>query len=160
MLSALAVYLCVCKCVYVHMYSPCVGLELEEKNKNCLGQTLKSVFSSFTRGVYSHEWELQCGTPVCFFLSQATLAIRDLSVNGDLNMLWKINTLSAGQSALQKNLQITKKQPTKQKPQTPLEKEWARKRLCWNGLMPFRFSDRISNKEQFMEYIDCIPCIT
>lgn len=31
----------------------------------------------------------------------------------------------------------------------------ARKRLCWNGLMPSSFFGKISNTEQFMEYMEC-----
>ena len=35
------------------------------------------------------------------------------------------------------------------------EKEWARKKLCWNGLMRSSFFGKISNREQFMEHMEC-----
>lgn len=48
----------------------------------------------------------------------------------------------------------SKNQPPPPKKNKPPEKELARRKLYWNGLMPSSFFGRISNKEQFMEYIE------
>lgn len=60
-----------------------------------------------------------------FFPLQAMLKIWGLSVSGDFNILWKIHLLNSVPSALQMHYKET-------------EKEWARKRLHWNGFVPSR----------------------
>lgn len=93
-------------CLYIHMNSPCLGLELYGKRYK---RQMKLFWTNWNHYLVasqvrlnSHAWELKGGTPGIFPLL-ARLAIWDLSVSRDFNILWKINVLNSVPSALQRN---------------------------------------------------------